>query len=926
MSSQIKKSQLIKEIELFFGFEFTLVQSKYKSGSYRREHYHSQTIILNANEVLIGIEIPELNIEDISILAKCKDLVFINLTGNSVKDISPLSELRSLKTLYLGGNKINDISPLVYLKKLELLTIWTNPIEDFSYLKQLKSLKELYCQSIDLEDFEFIKYLPNLREIALDENFVSDLSPLITNSSLQIASLTRNNISDLTPIENLKSNITLELDRNKITTISIAIAKHFGWLDIKDHRRYQRNRSTPPYLSIQENPLKMPPNSVLELGSDTVENYYEACQNFGHAPLSEGRIIFIGDGSSGKSSLIEKILFDTFKLGREQTNGIKIDHLKVEHPVDGRELTFNIWDFGGQEIQHAVHKFFFTEGCLYVLVLDNRKEEEPEYWLQQIESLAARAPVIIVFNKQDENSAETADRKYLKVKYPNIVSFHNTSCKEDIGISDFKNELKKQVVKLDTVDEQFPTNWLHIKRAIQNGTSGINNYLKYEDFKKICDEFNTSNESAQKLLLKYFNTIGSVTWFGEDTHLKFFHVLNPAWITQGVYKILTAKKTASSFGKIEINDFPELLEPKTDEDYKYIEENYIYLLNMMKKFELCDSSNDRNLLIPSAFGKIPKVEYNEYKGANIRTYILQFKDYMPLALIHRFTAKKISEALEDNYWYTGIVIKDSQSQTSAMVHADKEAKRIYIRIKGSEKLGMWEYIRRDLATITKSYAKVPYEELVAIDNNVENNVSYADLKSYMQSNKPVYFHPRLQKDYNIGFLIGLFETKEGTLDKVRSGAIEIVQENNVHKDNIPPFVINILNNNNPTVTTQINNQINIDIQLIQQIGSDLKGDATYLKNELNDSPSAELLKALQSIIEFANDSKDAKNVSTIKEKGWGRKLKSVMETLAKSGDEIKKISDGNEALNSLFKGVKELAANFNLHDITEWFKTITHIS
>jgi hypothetical protein len=53
----------------------------------------------------------------------------------------------------------------------------------------------------------------------------------------------------------------------------------------------------------------------------------------------------------------------------------------------------------------------------------------------------------------------------------------------------------------------------------------------------------------------------SLGWFGEDTFLKFLHVLNPAWITQGVYKILTAKKTANLFGQVRVNDFKELLQP-----------------------------------------------------------------------------------------------------------------------------------------------------------------------------------------------------------------------------------------------------------------------------------------------------------------------------------------------------------------------------
>ena len=36
----------------------------------------------------------------------------------------------------------------------------------------------------------------------------------------------------------------------------------------------------------------------------------------------------------------------------------------------------NIWDFGGQEIYYATHQFFLTKRSLYVLVIDNRKEDD----------------------------------------------------------------------------------------------------------------------------------------------------------------------------------------------------------------------------------------------------------------------------------------------------------------------------------------------------------------------------------------------------------------------------------------------------------------------------------------------------------------------------------------------------------------------
>lgn len=120
---------------------------------------------------------------------------------------------------------------------------------------------------------------------------------------------------------------------------------------------------------------------------------------------------------------------------------------------------------------------------------------------------------------------------------------------------------------------------------IENCTSGEQHYLDFESFRRICEKHNANNENTQKLLLKYFTTIGAVTWFG-DTYLNFLHVLSPKWITQGVYKIITSKRTSKLFGIINIRDFKELLEPLSTSDYTYDENHYGYILSMMKKFDL----------------------------------------------------------------------------------------------------------------------------------------------------------------------------------------------------------------------------------------------------------------------------------------------------------------------------------------------------
>ena len=820
------------------------------------------------NGDVIALSLDGLELHDLSFLCDFMELKYLSLLHCNITDVHQISHLSLLEVLYLGGNKIADPKPISKLLELQILAVWNNPIKDLGFLVPLKQLKYLFAQSASVSDLSSLLGLSQLKEVSFRGNRIKEIPYVISEQFDYL--LLRNN---------------------------------------EDSDRYVK------HIDVQYNPLEFPPSSVVDLGSEIIKNYYNVAEEYGDQPLSEGRVIVVGDGSAGKSSLIEKILYGEFEEGKDQTNGINIEDWEVIY--NERDLKFHFWDFGGQEIQHAVHKFFFTSGCLYVLVLDNRKEEEPEYWLQQIESLGGGAPVLVVFNKADQNASEIADRKFLKEKYPNIVGFYKTSCKSGQGIEEFKAELEKEAVKLRTVHERLPNNWLAIKRELETLTSGDQYYLTFEVYQEICGKNHAEREEIQKLLLTYFTTIGVVTWFG-DTYLNFMHVLSPAWITQGVYKIITAKKTARLYGQIEIGDFKELLYPENKDDYTYDENHYGYLLSMMKKFDLCYTADDRHILIPSAFGKEPKVEYSDFKGENVRTYILQFSDYMPFAIIHRFIAKNIASAYDNNYWYSGIVVEDSKSSALAMVHADKEDKRIYVRIKGESPLGQWEHIRRELGELAESYANVEYSELVELEESA--TVDYEDLLSHLQVGKSDYFHPRLKRDFNVGYLMGLFENKEQTIEKHKSGEISLVDIRHDFPERgarIPQTVIQILNNNSSQVSSNIHNQIqvdiDIDIDLVNEYSSEVQSGANYLLEELKES-NEELKQALIRVVEFSELASHANKKSDVKKKGWGRKLKKVVEVLKSARDHVKHIDEGKEALTEVLEGIKNLAGQFDLSE------------
>jgi internalin A len=147
-------------------------------------------------------------------------------------------------------------------------------------------------------------------------------------------------------------------------------------------------------IYLVDTSLVDPPLEIAAQGADALVNYFEERQQ-GELPLAEAKVIFVGQGGSGKTSLVKQLFHERFNEFEPQTHGINIRAWELQTKADD-SVTLNVWDFGGQEIMHATHQFFLSKRSLYILVLDRRKDEDPEHWLQLIESFGGDSPIIVV--------------------------------------------------------------------------------------------------------------------------------------------------------------------------------------------------------------------------------------------------------------------------------------------------------------------------------------------------------------------------------------------------------------------------------------------------------------------------------------------------------------------------------------------------
>jgi internalin A len=210
---------------------------------------------------------------------------------------------------------------------------------------------------------------------------------------------------------------------------------------------------------------------------------------------------------------------------------------------------------------HATHQFFLTQRSLYLLVLNGREggeDADAEYWLKLIESFGDESPVIVVLNKIKEHPFDL-NRRALQHKYPFIRRFVKTDCADETGLEELRKAIERETDALENLRDAFPASWFEIKDQLPKMQK---NYLSFDQYRDICMKHGEKDSDAQELLAVYLHRLGIALNYKDDARLQDTHVLNPRWVTDGIYKVLNSEKLEKQQGEIRLGELPELLDSR----------------------------------------------------------------------------------------------------------------------------------------------------------------------------------------------------------------------------------------------------------------------------------------------------------------------------------------------------------------------------
>ncbi len=651
-----------------------------------------------------------------------------------------------------------EIGELKHITKLvladNLLTVFPPELGNLRTLKRLNAagnnFRFLPAEIGNLSALEIVSFANNDLE-----QLPGKIGKLTRLSKLNLAG---NQLTSL-PVEigNLLSLVELDLQNNLLVSLPFEMSKLPALLILFLHGNpaleFPIEVLGPTWedsnISFQAEPAS----------SKAILDFYFERIDEGVRPLCEVKLILVGRGETGKTSLSRCLRGQEFLRDQRETPGIDIRPWNLR--VRDTQVRVHLWDLAGQEITHETHRFFLTSRSLYLVVLDGRggqQTEEAEYWLRHVDKYGAmtrgakegqveKSPVIVVLNKWRTSGPYELEKRLLERKFPNIQAFIETDCATALGIPALSESISRILNDMPMVWQNWPRSYFRVRHALAElgnakSQSHRRHFLSWEDYQAICVRSRVTDRDKQESLAENLNALGVALYYGDHERLRDTRILNPNWAANGLYGIIRGVQRKPFRGRsgelwagsvdavlaegmkgmdrarsASIKDYP------SEQDGVNVHE---FLINLVQDRELGFRAGDFNgkpfYLLPGLLA-LDEPDPAKYDIAqHIAAAELRFRyeyELLPSGVISRLIVRtytlgdgtevpKDNKEAEDNKeffrWKNGVVLKWKNAR--ALVISERIGRRIDVFI-----LGGTQKERQELAGIVRSNMLQIHEDL-----------------------------------------------------------------------------------------------------------------------------------------------------------------------------------------------------------------------
>eukprot|EP01088_Endostelium_zonatum_P008698 TRINITY_DN21857_c0_g1_i1.p1 TRINITY_DN21857_c0_g1~~TRINITY_DN21857_c0_g1_i1.p1 ORF type:complete len:219 (-),score=45.96 TRINITY_DN21857_c0_g1_i1:64-720(-) len=168
--------------------------------------------------------------------------------------------------------------------------------------------------------------------------------------------------------------------------------------------------------------------------------------------MSTFKIVLLGEGSVGKTSLVMRYTKDTFNTKHEVTIQAAFLQKNLTFP-NGQRYSLNIWDTAGQERFRALSPLYYRDahGALLVYdITDNSSFDRVKSWVKELKKTQSQVAIAIVGNKIDLERSRAVNKDEVEEYARSIgAKCYLTSAKLNQGLDELFLDMTKTMVAMN---------------------------------------------------------------------------------------------------------------------------------------------------------------------------------------------------------------------------------------------------------------------------------------------------------------------------------------------------------------------------------------------------------------------------------------------------------------------------------------------
>ncbi|XP_061900291.1 ras-related protein Rab-41 isoform X4 [Entelurus aequoreus] len=183
-------------------------------------------------------------------------------------------------------------------------------------------------------------------------------------------------------------------------------------------------------------------------------------------PLRKFKLVFLGEQSVGKTSLITRFMYDSFDNTYQATIGI--DFLSKTMYLEDRTIRLQLWDTAGQERFRSLIPSYIRDSAAAVVVYDIanlNSFQQTSKWIDDVRTERGSDVIImLVGNKTDlaDKRQITTEEGEQRAKELNVM-FIETSAKTGYNVKQLFRRVAAALPGMDSTAEKSKEDMIDIK-------------------------------------------------------------------------------------------------------------------------------------------------------------------------------------------------------------------------------------------------------------------------------------------------------------------------------------------------------------------------------------------------------------------------------------------------------------------------------